>query len=147
MGQYMGYSKKWIWYIYILQPTLARTIWGTIWGSYIQVMGDPFFLPKLWGTPAIRGMKTKHVPWISQCQINAGWWFGFFFHNIYLYISIIFPLVGGFIFFIFSHNIWDNPSHWRSPSCFRGLGWNHQPEWIYLQHFSDLFFSNILGKL
>ena len=58
--------------------------------------------------------------------------------------------------FIF-HRIWDNPSHWRTPSFFRGVGWNHQPDYSWIPHrmmlqlpeipviYSGYFYGEIMG--
>jgi len=41
-------------------------------------------------------------------------------------IIVILPyLVRGLEYFLFVHNILDNPSHWL---IFFNMGWNHQPE-------------------
>ena len=54
-------------------------------------------------------------------------------------------LVGGFKHLLFSHNIWDNPSHWLI--FFRG-SWNHQPGIIVNDYglFHGLFPHSLLIK-
>ena len=46
--------------------------------------------------------------WFSKWKIFSGWWF-----QTWLWFSISY--------------MGCHPSHWRTPSFFRGVGWNHQP--------------------
>ena len=44
----------------------------------------------------------------------------------YIYIYIFQHLIGGLEHFYFFHNIWDNPSHWRTPSFFKMVKTSNQ---------------------
>ena len=114
--------RRTIVYIYSLSSSTNHTFWIT-WNSYPSWCLNPFMLnPNFWGL----NLRDSHLVLWNKFYLTTSL-FSRALESWWMYTEIIpkWPNYSGW-WNILAFTQYNNPN-WRTPSFFRGVGWNHQP--------------------